>query len=204
MVHSALCPSRRTLAMAMAIPSSVTVSIGELTTGVASRTFRVNWLLRSTWRPARINARLHRWKGRRCGQRGVAGAQGGGALRVSVGSSHLMSGEINVSRQEDHIVVSEADALAKQPGRRQTCTCVQRSPLWPAGHSKHCVWGRLTISNVGVEGNHTRVPTQRRYSLLRGVLQSCMPSRGGRRFKLNPGGDSQGSATPRLDSQAAV
>ena len=73
--------------MAMAMLASVTVSIGELTTGVASRMFRVSWLLRSTLYPTGTNFDVTLRTGE------VRVARGGG---VSLGLAVVGSGGCSV------------------------------------------------------------------------------------------------------------
>ncbi len=73
-----------------------------------------------------------------------------------VDATCLVSGKINVSRQEYHVVVSEAHALAKKPRRRQTCTLMRSHDMTRRLQSRHAGWAGLTISDVGVESDHAQ------------------------------------------------
>ena len=93
-----------TEAIMIAMSASVTVSMGELTTGDASRISRVNFVARETCNMQRLG--IWYWSGAFRNRQGL--------------DRYLMCGKIYMSGMKDHIVIRVGDSLTKQPRGRET------------------------------------------------------------------------------------
>ena len=115
------------------MPVSVTVSIGELTSGVRRTISRVRWPLKSTWRKqAKQKIRLHAVRNR---------GKNVPTPFVDCCVLYLVRPEVNMTRVENQVIVGVAEALPEQPGCWEACNiekgqfthslsaCQQKAPV---------------------------------------------------------------------------